>query len=289
MSHSTTWNKALAGGGAVYMGTAGQVANTLLGVVEDSDPVNVTGTLVKRPLRVHGAELRTRTLIRLTDVSVSFPMPIISNKIVEYCLGKTQTGGDPATGTVIMGNVTSGFTLAPSYSFAYVGQTIGDGYGFRLEIPYCSATNSLEMALGLEEPAKIPFMIDAEDDSGQADYPTFMWNTTTLLDATLSTGDLNRTRGLCYVAGQVSATGDTLTTITANGDPLEDNEELIIKIKRITEPITVTHTASGEDTVDLVSGVDFVMTELEDWLWLQYDLAGTEWNEVGRYDKSIGD
>lgn len=72
---------------------------------------------------------------------------------------------------------------------------------------------------------------------------------------------------------------DDLDTITDDGDALEDDEIVVLKIGTTDEPITVKHLAN---TLELDGDVDWTMTSLDDELTLQYDLTGTKWEETGR-------
>jgi hypothetical protein len=271
-----TLDQAIKAGGIVYMGAAGQVANTVLCVIAEKDPVEFEFTEEKEAVRIQGAELPSRHLVRLTDAKASFNCPVFSPKIAEFILAKTQSGATD-TGTVTIGNVTTGAALAPQYSFAFVGNTL-DGKGLRVDFPYCSAGNGLKTAMSQEAMSKVPFEVTAEDNTTLR--PTIKWNTNADPYVLIATGDLNRVPGLTYAKSETPGAADAVATITANATDLADNEILMVKIWDTDEPITFTHL---NDTLELTGDADVVLASLEDWLLLQYDLANTKWVEIGRY------
>ena len=83
----------------------------------------------------------------------------------------------------------------------------------------------------------------------------------------------------CYrLAGQGDA-ADDLDDITGGSD----GDIIVLRIKDAANPITAKHLA---DTVELTGAVDFIMTDLRDWLELVCEIGDTCWEEVSRFDAS---
>jgi len=262
--------------GNLYMGVAGNVASTLLCYVAEDDPINLTMTQERLPIRVQGHELPYRTTGRLTAAMIAFSAPIFSPKIIEFIMGKAQSSST-TTATVTVGNATAGAALLPQYSFRFVGNTL-DGAPLTVDFPYCSVGNGLETALTQTAASKIPFEVNAESHTSL--YPTIKWTTDGDLFVAIDTGDLDRVPGLTYMKSETTGAGDVVDTITDNGTALVDGEVLALKIWDTDEPITLKHLG---DTLELLEGSDLPLTQLEDIVWVQYTAAGTVWIEIGRY------
>lgn len=97
---------------------------------------------------------------------------------------------------------------------------------------------------------------------------------------TLSTGAFARAASQTYykMSGE-GAAADALSDVTG-ATSLVNNELLILQIASASQPITVTH-ATG--VIELDGEANWIMADVDDVLFLRYNLAGTKWVEVGRY------
>lgn len=260
--------KIMWGAATVYYGTVGQSPATQVGYTTD-DGVHVKMTTKREEYRVEQRALPLLSKVTEENVTISFALAQASAESMGLALGKT-----PASTNIVMGGD------APSASVNKAWKILGtdeDGNAVSVTILEGAANGDVEWAFQKKAPAGTAVNITALDaDSGSPVIIQCGANIT----ATLSTGTFVRTLGTKYyrVAGEGGA-ADALTDITAAD--LADTERITLQISAATMPITLTH-ASG--VVELTGACNWVMTNMADWIKLQYNLSGTKWVEISRFD-----
>jgi hypothetical protein len=157
-----------------------------------------------------------------------------------------------------------------------------------LFIPRAHSGGNMETQFGKAEASKFPFEFKAVYDATLGGLGMLILGTAAET-STIATGAAARTnanpgRSIAWLklAGE-SGAADQLDDITAAGGSvaLADGEVVRLQISAVAAPITLKH-ASG--VIELKGAADWVMNKLTDWIDLYYDLTGTKWVEITRYD-----
>ncbi len=267
---SPTSNTFLENAVSVFSGTAGSVAGTPVGYLPSDANVVIAETKNATPRHVQGKDLPVEYMSRIRELRATIPLMQLDVDLLAIAWGVTKNGlvntfGNPSVDVRL-----------PQKSYAIVG-TDANGTTKRYDIPYGVSVGDTSIDLGQENPTVLNWEIAAVDADGSK-FPTYTEGSGNL-EATISTAELTRTAAYHKVRSEVGGAADAFATIVGSG--LVDEEFLTLQIGSVDEPITLTHGAS--DLV-LISGADFTMTKLTDRVVVQYDLAGTKWDEIERFD-----
>lgn len=254
-----------------FIGEENESATSLVGLISRSTNLNINPT--------HD-DVALQTIDKLGDVAID-----VARVALELSLDLVQIGPTLlaiSQGVTENGQITTvgGSPTIRRQHSAKVTADTADGTGYELIIPSCIITPNGARVMGPGEHMLIPIILKAQDHPDNS----FMYTETTgdgNVIATISTGALTRvlqTPETFHRVAAESGTADVLDSITA-GD-LVDNEILTLQAAA-GDTITVTNTPTGTNTIDL-EGTDDVILTGSDILKVQYDLAGTEWNEIFR-------
>jgi len=215
--------------------------------------------------------IRVDTSARGLKLSGSFEQ--LEADVMGLALGVAPNGSQ-----VLVGKSTQAETLQ---AWKAVGADY-DGNNLQCKLFRARASGSPSLNFGKNLFTGVPFELTALDDETDGMYEWFFGTPANQVQ-TLSSGVLTRiiNEGYHKVGGEGDA-ADQLDSITAAD--LVDNETLRLQIQAVAEPITLKHLVG---TLELTGGVDWIMAKLNDYIDLQYDLAGTKWVETGRYDAAV--
>lgn len=263
-------NKFLRSGVSVFTGTAGAVASTPVGIIDEEDGVEFESDQTVQVFRPQGHDLPLNLLSRGERAALLCTFSQLELALAEIAYNQAATGQ-----IITFGDVTDG-VIKPKISVAAVAQ-LADGTAFRYDLPFASAGGeSLAVLLGQAALSKLPVRFEALSDPNLTSFPTLTIGAGNLT-ATISTGTFDRgSSAFIFVRGE-GFLADTLTDVT--GTPaLVDNELLTLQMGGA-EVITITHAVG---VIELFGAIPFVMAA-GDQITLQYDLAGTVWEEKTRF------
>lgn len=260
-------------GGVLYYGTVDQVADIPVGYVPQDEPVEVTYEVDQYDMRVQevaGDVIRDRDYTAMMIATNAFqvePGNVAAAMGLDNVAtpGEFQIGGETPTAQKL-------------YSWRFI-TTRRDGSTVIYDIPAATPSEELALAFSRTEWTKIPLNIKSLDGSGRGASAKFNGGS---VQSTIAAGVLTRVGGIGYarVFGE-GAAADVLDSIAADATPLVDEEKLHVQLGSVLQPITLTHLAG---TLELQGDIDWLMDKIGDYILLQYDLAGTKWVEIGRYD-----
>lgn len=258
------------GPAAVFIGTAGVEPATSAGYTSEE---GAGFELTAEELDVFVGEKTTKVKKLVTQQMAKITCTLLEVTLTTLA---ALTHGATKSGDTITGSASN--TTAKEVSVKIVGQA-PDGSVRTFRMLYATPRLTGPIPQNARNLVTLPVEFDGV---GVVDTLYTISEDATELTATLATGDLTRVGAQVYhrVAGEGGA-ADALTDIVADGTALADGELVILAIADEGDPITVTH-ATG--VIELDGDADWVMTDLDDRLWLTYDLSGTKWDEVGRYN-----
>lgn len=264
-----TTNELLWSRGNVFMGPAGSVPSTPVGYVarEGGTELTLSKEVVDYMVDDLDGPALSQTISR--GVSIKCNLAQVSAETLAYALGVTASGE-----TITLGGSGSADTL---YAIK-VTATRKDGRIITWQCLQGLPVGEVVIALNRDKASELPLEIRALDDATNGMMSIDLSGTGTVVE--LASGVLTRQAGLGY--HQVGGEGDAPDSLTSvAGASLADGEILRLQIASTGQPITLVHLA---DTLELDGDADWVMTRLNDYIDLQYNLAGTKWVEIGRYN-----
>lgn len=259
---------------SIFVGDENTTPTSLVGFIRRStgldfnptqDEAELLVTAKEGPLRID----RTTSRLEITADLIQFDPTLLALQLGVTENGQVVTaGGAPSITRALAVRITG---------------TLGDGAtAIQYDIPSCVFQPNGSTTFNNDDYGNIPIIIKAQDHEDNTEMYTITLGGGNVV-ATLATDILTRvltTPETFHRVAAESGTIDTLLTITA-GD-LVDNEFLTIQADT-GDTITVTNTAGpAGDNIDL-TGVDDVILTGVSTLKLQYDLGGTEWQEVSRF------
>jgi len=267
---TSTKDETVFGHAVMYFGTAGSVAATGVGYIGADAELAITYTPEATPYRVQGLHMPLLHKVHAADLRITGRFSQFNTDLLELVFGVTAVGN---TLTISGSGITT-----PEFSLK-ITISAEDGDTITYNIPRAVSVSAPELTFSSANYVELPFEFAAIEDATTDITVTNGYTSS----ATLATGVLTRTASQGYhtVAGEGDA-ADTLTSIT--GTSLTDGEQLVLQIADEDNPITLTHAA---DTLELTGSVDWVMTQLEDWILLEYDDGDSCWEEKARYDAAV--
>jgi hypothetical protein len=259
---------AMLGPVAVYYGTAGQEPATSFGYTDDNG-VEVTPVIEVLPLmtgQAIGAKKRW-----IIEGGATFKMNLVQPTL-EF-LAKAIPGASLVGSTISFSNAAR---AVQELSLKLVGLS-PEGYVRTYKALYVSPTVGGGMKLAPREWVNIPCEFETLSTGTNA------WE---IIDGDgTEVKTLDASGEFAFVSGQTwyklggaGNAADALTDITGT---IPDGQLVILQIQTAAEPITVTHAA---DKLELDGAADWVMDNVEDVLWLQYNLSLTKWVEYKRFN-----
>lgn len=185
-----------------------------------------------------------------------------------------------AHGVAEAGNiVTLGNQTQVQKAIKIVG-TQQSGVNLQLKLLQCVFSGSPTINIQRRVRSGIPLEATALINETAGNFGAWTFGTPTNQEQTISGGVLTRIadEGYHVVLGE-GAAADDLDSITGAG--LVNGETLRIQIKAVAQAITLKYLLG---TLELDGAVDWTMDNLDDYIDLQYDLAGTKWVEIARYN-----
>jgi hypothetical protein len=265
------------GPGTLCVADAGTQPTEELGY--HSDPVTMSMGREVAEQTVQEVMAAVNHVIQSETVSISGALAQVNISALERLLGVTATGQ-----SVILG---AGNPQPLEVALRLVTFT-KDRRPMHLYIPRAHSAGNMESQFGKAEATKFPFTFNGVYDSTLGGVARLSLGTAAET-STLATGKAPRTNAnpgasiaWLKLAGE-GGTADQLDDIEAAGgsSALADGEIVRLQISAVAAPITIKH-ASG--AIELKGAADWVMNKLTDWIDLYYDLTGTKWVEITRYD-----
>ncbi|MEN6533748.1 MAG: hypothetical protein ABFD60_07030 [Bryobacteraceae bacterium] len=263
--------KIMWGRAAVYYGDTGSTPATLVGYTTD-DGVSCKFSEKKEEFRVAERDFPIVDLRTSDGFALSFGMAQLEAETLGLALGRA-----PAANVILMGGATPSADVNKAWKI--LGTNL-NGDAISITIYEGSAAGDVDLKFAKKNPTDVGITINALDvDSGNAVKFEYGANAT----VTIATGTFARTSGTTYykVAGE-GAAADALTDIT--GASLVNGEQVTLQISAATMPITLTH---GAGTLELDGAANWIMTSVNDWIKLQYDLPNTKWVEIERFNAAV--
>ena len=255
-------------------------ANIISGAV-GADPATAIGyssrdgiiiTAGKTTVRHFNDNLKGPGLIMSTErrLMVSVPFLQFDAALMALAMGIAEVGQLVTGGGALVNDVQLSLKVVT---------TLIDGTNWQIKLYSAVSVDDVAWTIGQNEPSLFTSVFEAEDHPTNNMFEVLRANGNIV--STLSTGVLTRTadEGYHKVASEVAGAADVLDSITGAG--LVDDETLRLQINSVLEPITLTDLAG---TLELTGSADWTMTNLDDYIDLQYDLSGTKWEEIGRHD-----
>lgn len=256
--------------GNLFFGESGVAPATAVGYVGREGGISVTAGKDVQDYFVD--DLKGPALKQTTNRSfmVSCSLAQMTAELLALALGVEADGQ-----TVSLGGSSD---VDNQVSFKVVGER-RDGKTVTMTCLQALPQGEVAIPFSTDNVTEVPLEIAALDDDANG-LVSFVIGDGNIV-ATLAAGVLTRTADAGYnkIQGEGGPAADTLDSIT--GTSLTDNETLRLQINSATDVITFTHLAG---TLELTGSVDWVMDNLDDYIDLQYDLAGTKWVEIGRHD-----
>jgi hypothetical protein len=211
--------------------------------------------------------------VEIKDITISGSTGQIGNEQLCAAMGRQDTQ------TLVIGGDSP--TAVRTFAVKVVGITQRSGNQCFFHMPRAYSASAVELAFGKKDYSTLDFEFKPFHSTTGCTFDFASGTTAT----TLATDTFTRTAGVTYyrLAGQ-SATADNLISI---GGTWSDGEEVMVQASSISQPITLTHTATGTGVLNLTGAVNWTMTTLDDYSILRYSASGTKFIEVGRYDSKV--
>ncbi len=164
-----------------------------------------------------------------------------------------------------------------TFAVKVIGLSLLSGQAVVYYMPNAISEAEVSVEMGRSAFVELPLSFSGCDgDSGIGQIVYGSGNVT----KTIATGAFARDAAVNFylVAGE-GAAADSLDTISGT---FAANEEVVLMISSASQPITVTHTATGTGKINLDGAVPWLMDKVGDWLRLRSD--GTKFVEVARYN-----
>jgi hypothetical protein len=177
--------------------------------------------------------------------------------------------------TITLGGSSPGATR--TFAVKIVGLSMRNGQSIVFYMPNAISESEVSIEAGRAAWAELPLVFSGNDGTngiGQVVYGSGNVTKTLAGDAFTRDAAVN----FYLLAGEGGA-ADALATI--NGS-FTLNEELVLMIASASQPITLTHTATGAGKLNLDGAVPWVMDKVGDWIRLRYD--GSKFVEISRYN-----
>ncbi len=260
---------------SIFIGDVNTTPTSLIGFIDRSTGLDVNPTQDEAELLVTAKSGPLNIDVTTERIEVTVEMVQFQATPLALSLGKTENGQV----------VTGGGAPAITRQLALrITGTNADGTAYQLDVPSCVAQPNGSRVFTPDAHGKIPIIFKGQDHGDNTEMFTETvagGNVVATLATNILTRVLNTPETFHRVAAQADTSPiDTIDTIVDSAD-FVDNEFLTLQADT-GDTITVSNNATGANTIDLTGTDDVILTGVNT-LKLQYDLVGTEWNEVSRF------